>query len=172
MRWLVIVSLTLVLGLTSQSAMGAQTGLTITSSAFKNNEFIPKKYTCDAQNISPPLQIKNVPKNTKSLALIVDDPDAPKGTFTHWIAWGISPTKHLISEGEKGKISEGLNGLDKQGYFGPCPPSGIHHYNFKMYALDSKIDISEKSHKAQLQAEIQNHIIQSATLTGKYSRAK
>jgi len=153
-----------------QNVFAVEAKFSISSQAFKNNESIPKKYTCDGQNISPPLQFKNIPKNTKSLVLIVDDPDAPKGTFNHWIAWNISPKKHQIAEGEKGKISEGLNGLDKKGYFGPCPPSGTHRYNFKLYALDSDLDISEKSKKKELVVAIKNHIIQSATLTGKYSR--
>lgn len=151
-------------------AAETKTMLSISSPAFKHNESIPKKYTCDGENISPPLKIKNIPKNTKSLALILDDPDAPSGTFTHWIAWHISPKKTQISEGEKGKISEGLNGLSQKGYFGPCPPTGTHHYHFKLYALDSDVDISEKSKKKDLIAAIKSHTIQSATLIGKYSR--
>ena len=158
--------------ITSNYALAVQTNMTVTSQAFKNNEFIPKKYTCDGKNISPPLTIRNVPRNTKSLVLIVDDPDTSGGTFNHWIAWNISPKKHQISEGEKGKFSEGMNGFQKQGYFGPCPPSGIHRYLFKIYALDSQIDISEKSQKDLLQSLIQNHFIQSATLSGKYTRSR
>lgn len=174
MRRLAFVAIAvLVLGImiSAQDISAAKTKISITSQAFKNNEAIPIKYTCDGQNISPPLKFKNIPKGTKSLALIVDDPDAPKGTFNHWIVWNISPKKQQIAEGEKSKISEGINGLGQNGYFGPCPPSGIHRYNFKLYALDSEIDISEKSKKNELLTAIKNHIIQSATLTGKYSRA-
>jgi Raf kinase inhibitor-like YbhB/YbcL family protein len=148
-----------------------KTMLAISSPTFKHNESIPKKYTCDGENISPPLKIKNIPMNAKSLALILDDPDAPGGTFTHWIAWHISPKKTQISEGEKGKISEGLNGLGQKGYFGPCPPSGTHHYHFKLYALDSDVDISEKSKKKDLLIAMKSHTIQSATLIGTYSRS-
>ena len=139
------------------------------SSAFENNGKIPKKYTCDGANVSPPLKISNVPKNAKSLALILDDPGAPSGTFTHWIVFGISPKKTQFVEGEKKGFTEGITGLGKPGYVGPCPPSGVHRYFFKLYALDFPVDISTKS-KQELITAMQNHIIQTATLTGKYSR--
>lgn len=148
----------------------SKTTMKISSAAFANNGKIPKKYTCDGTAVSPPLKISSVPKNTKSLALILDDPDAPKGTFTHWIIWGISPKKTQIVEGEKKGFVDGTNGVGKQGYFGPCPPSGVHRYVFKLFALDSQIDISTKSKKQELVAAMQNHIIQTATLVGKYSR--
>jgi len=140
------------------------------SSVFGNNGKIPKKYTCDGTSVSPPLKISNVPKNAKSLALILDDPDAPMGTFTHWIVWGISPKKTQFGEGEKKGFIEGATGLDKPGYVGLCPPSGVHRYFFKLYALDFHVDISTKSNKQELLATMQNHIIQTATLVGKYSR--
>lgn len=155
----------------AQVNIQGKTTLTLSSPAFKNNEMIPKKYTCDGQNISPQLKITNIPKKTKSLALILDDPGAPKGTFNHWVIWHISPKKTQISEGEKGKVSEGLNGIGQKGYFGPCPPSGTHKYTFKLYALNSDVDISEKSKSKDLRAAIANHIIQTATLVGKYSKA-
>ena len=151
-------------------AQDAKTVMKLSSTAFENNGKIPKKYTCDGQNISPPLKISNIPKNTKSLALIRDDPDAPRGTFTHWVIWGISPKKTQISEGEKKGFSEGVTGLGKPGYVGLCPPSGVHRYLFKLYALDFPVDISTKSTKQELLSTIQNHIIQTVTLTGKYSR--
>lgn len=140
------------------------------SSAFENNGKIPKKYTCSGANVSPPLKISNVPKNAKSLALILDDPDAPSGTFTHWVVWGMSPKKTQIGEGEKKGFTEGVTSVGKTGYVGPCPPSGVHRYVFKLYALDFPVDISTKSTKQELLSTIQNHIIQTATLTGKYSR--
>jgi hypothetical protein len=139
------------------------------SSVFENNGKIPKKYTCDGANVSPPLKISNVPKNAKSLALILDDPDAPSGTFTHWVAFGISPKKTQFVEGEKKGFIEGITGLGKPGYVGPCPPSGVHRYFFKLYALDFLVDSSTKS-KQELITAMQNHIIQTATLAGKYSR--
>lgn len=155
----------------TQANTHAKTTLTLSSPAFKNNGMIPKKYACDGENISPQLKIANIPKNTKSLALTLDDPGAPKGTFNHWVIWHISPKKTQISEGEKGKISQGLNGVGLKGYFGPCPPSGTHKYVFKIYALDFDADISEKSKSKDLRTAIANHIIQTATLTGKYSKS-
>ncbi|HSA98759.1 MAG TPA: YbhB/YbcL family Raf kinase inhibitor-like protein [Candidatus Nitrosotenuis sp.] len=148
----------------------AKTVLKLSSTAFADNGKIPKKYTCDGSGISPPLKIANVPKNTKSLALAMDDPDAPAGTFTHWVVWGISQKKVQIGEGEKKGFVEGANSLGKLGYFAPCPPSGVHRYVFKIFALDSRVDISAKSTKQELEKAMQNHIIQTATLVGKYSR--
>ena len=175
MKWAVFVLAILVLGMISVAensafAQSKKTVMVLSSPAFKNNEKIPKKYACDGQSISPQLKFQNIPKNAKSLALILDDPDAPKGTFNHWVAWHISPKKTQIAEGEKGKITEGLNGVGQKGYFPPCPPSGTHRYIFKLYALDSDVDISDKSKSKDLRAAILNHIIQTATLTGKYSK--
>jgi hypothetical protein len=145
--------------------------LKISSPVFKDFGIIPKKFTCDGKDVSPPLKFTNIPQKTKSLALIVDDPDAPAGTFTHWIVWGISPKKTQFAVGERKGITEGTTDFGKTGYGGPCPPSGSHRYFFKLYALDSKIDLSTKSKKKELEAAIQDHIIQSATLVGKYSRS-
>ncbi|TBR11474.1 MAG: YbhB/YbcL family Raf kinase inhibitor-like protein [Candidatus Nitrosotenuis sp.] len=142
----------------------------ISSMAFANNGKIPKKYTCDGTGVSPPLKISSVPKNAKSLALILDDPDAPKGTFTHWVIWGISPKKTQFAESDKKGFVDGTTSVGKPGYFAPCPPSGVHRYVFKLFALDSQVDISTKSKKQELVATMQNHIIQTATLVGKYSR--
>jgi hypothetical protein len=145
--------------------------LKISSPVFKDFGVIPKKFTCDGKDVSPPLKFTNIPQKTKSLALIVDDPDAPAGTFTHWIVWDISPKKTQFAVGERKGITEGTTDFGKTGYGGPCPPSGSHRYFFKLYALDSKIDLSTKSKKKELEAAIQDHIIQSATLVGKYSRS-
>ncbi len=153
----------------SAAKSNAKTVMKISSAAFANNGKIPKKYTCYGDSVSPPLKISGVPKNTKSLALILDDPDAPKGTFTHWIIWGISPKKTQFAEGEKKGFVEGTTGLGKPGYVGLCPPSGVHRYIFKLFALDSQVDISTKSKKQELVSTMQNHIIQTATLLGKYS---
>jgi len=154
----------------STAKSNTKTVMKISSVAFANNGKIPKKYTCDGASVSPPLKISDVPKNTKSLALILDDPDAPSGTFTHWVIWGISPKKTQFAEGEKKGFVEGTMDLGKPGYFGPCPPSGVHRYVFKLFALDSQVDISAKSKKQELVSTMQNHIIQNATLVGKYSR--
>lgn len=148
----------------------SKTVMKISSTAFANNGKIPKKYTCDGTSVSPPLKISGVPKNTKSLVLILDDPDVPKGTFTHWVVWGISPKKTQIAEGEKKGFVEGATSLGKPGYVGLCPPTGTHRYVFKLFALDSQVDISAKSTKQELVSTMQNHIIQTAVLLGKYSR--
>jgi len=137
-------------------------------SVFSNNENIPKKFTCDGQNISPPIEIENIPEGTKSLALIVDDPDAPGGMFVHWVTWNISPQKKIEENTAPGK--QGTNDFPMQGYGGPCPPSGTHRYFFKVYALDSELDISSDSKKQDLEKAMQTHIIEKAELIGLYKR--
>jgi len=143
--------------------------LTITSPAFKHNQPIPPKYTCDGQDVNPPLNIEGIPANTKSLALIVDDPDAPMGTWDHWIVWNILPTTTTIKEntipGE-----EGLNDFRKHNYGGPCPPSGTHRYYFKVYALDTKLTLNQNSKKGDLEKEMKAHILAKGELIGLYSR--
>jgi len=113
---------------------GTPHGMTLSSSAFPNNGAIPAKYTCDGANVSPPLTISAVPAGTKSLALTVDDPDAPGGSFTHWLTWNIPPSTTTIGEGQHAGTEE-PNGFGKSGYGGPCPPSGLHHYVFTLYAM-------------------------------------
>src|SRR5438874_13828697 len=116
-------------------------GMTLSSPAFANNGEMPKKYGCSASGgaaVSPPLTIAVVPQEAKSLALIVDDPDAPGGTFTHWVVWNIAPTTTSIAEGlPPAGASEGRSSSGKNGYAAPCPPSGEHHYVFTLYALDA-----------------------------------
>jgi len=118
------------------SQPGSIGGMTLSSPAFANNEHIPKQYTCDGANISPPLLIGGVPKAATSLTLVVTDPDAPGGTFTHWKATNIRPTVTMITEGGH-PGQEQTNGFGKIGYGGPCPPSGEHHYVFTVTALDA-----------------------------------
>jgi Raf kinase inhibitor-like YbhB/YbcL family protein len=141
----------------------------LTSSAFEHNQPIPKKYTCDGEDINPPLKIEGVPEGTKSLVLIVDDPDAPMGVFCHWIVWNIDPKISQIEENSKPGI-EGINDFGKNSYGGPCPPSGIHHYHFKIYALDTLLDLPLSSKKSDLEKAIQNHILDWAELIGTYQR--
>ena len=146
------------------------TNMILASSAFENNGAIPSEFTCDGSNVSPPLSISDVPKNAKSLALIMDDPDAPVGTFTHWTVWNISPQKPQFSKGEKISLPQGKTSFGKLGYGGPCPPSGTHRYFFKLYALDTLLDIDESSNKKDLEQAMNGHIIEQATLVGKYTR--
>ena len=140
------------------------------SSAFKQGQKIPVKYTCEGENVSPPLTIINIPPRTVSLALILDDPDAPHGTFDHWIAWNILPAQTVIGEGASLPVL-GLNGYRETNYKGPCPPAGkLHHYHFRVYALSKKLEIPAGSTKQQLELAIQGHILEKAELVGTYQR--
>ena len=143
----------------------------LTSSAFDHNQKIPVVYTCDGQKINPPLAISGVPKEAKSLALIVEDPDAPTGTFVHWIVWNIDPETLEIPEGSvPEKSQEGLNGAGKEGYVGPCPPTGQHRYFFTLYALDTTLGLNGQAKREDLDAAMQGHITAQATLVGVYRR--
>lgn len=141
----------------------------IKSPAFQNNEQIPSEYTCDGENISPELEISEIPENTVSLALIMDDPDAPSGTFTHWLAWNI-PLKTKIEKGESLSPS-GITGFGKTGYGGPCPPSGTHRYYFKLYALDTNLDLNDGATRQELENAMQGHVIKQGILMGTYKRS-
>jgi len=143
--------------------------LQLLSPAFEHEEAIPLKYTCDGDGINPPLQIANCPDGTKSLALIVEDPDAPKGVFDHWVVWNIEPT-NMIDESQNPGIS-GLNSSGKTGYHPPCPPQGTHRYYFHVFALDTMLDILPESSKQKLQSAMKDHILASGTLMGTVSVA-
>jgi Raf kinase inhibitor-like YbhB/YbcL family protein len=144
--------------------------IVLSSSAFENDGTIPSEYTCDGSNISPPLTITNVPTTAQSLALIVEDPDAPRGTVTHWIVWNIPPQKHQFDKGEKIDLPQGITVFGTTGYGGPCPPSGTHRYFFKLYALDTMLDLGDGSTKDNLVQVMNGHILGQSTLMGKYSR--
>lgn len=143
----------------------------LTSSAFENNQLIPAKYTCDGEDINPPLQIEEIPEGAESLVLIVDDPDAPMGTWVHWVVWNIDPAISLIEEGKvpKGGV-EGLNDFGKHSYGGPCPPSGTHHYYFKLYSLDTRLELDSSSRKQDVEKAMEGHILDWAELIGLYQR--
>lgn len=143
----------------------------LSSSAFDNNQMIPKKYTCDGDDINPPLLISDVPQNAKSLVLIIDDPDAPQATWVHWTVFNISPKTVQIPENNvPPEAREGTTSFGKPGYGGPCPPSGIHHYYFKLYALDSSLNLDSSAKKEDIENAIQGHIIEQAELIGLYKR--
>jgi len=144
----------------------------ITSSAFQEGANIPAKFSCDGANTSPPLQIADVPPGAKSLALIVDDPDAPGGLFTHWVVWNISPQTNGIAEGSPPKGVHGKNDFGKSGYGGPCPPSGTHRYYFKIFALDRELDLPSAAKRSQLDAAMKGHVVAQGELVGRYSRKK
>ena len=142
--------------------------LIITSPAFENNGFIPSKYTCDGDDVNPPLNIEGVPEETQSLVLMVDDPDAPMGTWDHWIVWNIDPTGKIEENSIPG--IEGLNNFRKHSYGGPCPPSGTHRYFFKVYALDRKLDLHLNSRKRDVERVMKGHILAKGELIGLYKR--
>lgn len=142
--------------------------LTLSSTAFAAGGMIPSKYTCDGANINPPLDIQDIPDGAKSLALIVDDPDAPVGVWVHWVVWNIPVTKFIKENIVPGK--EGLNDFRKRHYGGPCPPSGTHRYFFKIYALDTSLDLTDDSNKAGLEKAMGGHVLASGELIGLYKR--
>lgn len=142
--------------------------LIITSEVFKEGDFIPKRYTCDGENINPPLTIQNIPHEAKSIVLIIEDPDAPSDTWTHWIVWNISPSGKIKEKSIPG--IEGLNDYGEQNYRGPCPPSGTHRYFFKVYTLDELIELKPAATKVQLEKAINPHIIGLGELIGLYKR--
>ena len=144
--------------------------LLIKSSAFEKNTKIPSKYTCDGDDISPPLTFEGVPKEAKTLVLIVDDPDAPRGTFDHWVVWNIPASISKIEENNASSGIEGLNGAGKAGYFGPCPPSGTHRYFFKVYALDTSLSLGANSRKKDVEVAMEGHVLAKGELIGLFSR--
>lgn len=138
----------------------------ILSSAFFHNGTIPLRFTARGDNLSPPLRFEDVPPNAHSLALIMDDPDAPHGTFDHWVAWNLSKDELFLPEGIQG-LTEGSNGLGENGYFGPKPPLGpAHRYFFKLYALNTVLDLPFGATKKQLEDAMEGHIIATAQLVG------
>ncbi|HTR28720.1 MAG TPA: YbhB/YbcL family Raf kinase inhibitor-like protein [Puia sp.] len=145
--------------------------LTITSPAFDANAMIPVKFTCEGASVSPALHIGKLPSQTKSLAIIVHDPDANRpGGFTHWVVFNIDPAAD-IPEGFKGGV-QAMNGAGKPGYMGPCPPSGTHHYHFMVYALDTRLRIGDDSRKADLEKAMEGHILAQGELVGLYKKTK
>jgi len=142
--------------------------LIITSPVFENNGFIPTKYTCDGADVNPPLNIKGVPEETQTLVLIVDDPDAPRGTWDHWIVWNIPPVERIEENSVPG--TEGLNDSNKHSYGGPCPPSGTHRYFFKVYALDARLDLNPNSRKRDVERAMKEHILARGEIVGRYRR--
>lgn len=152
----------------------------LSSAAFEDGGSIPRRYTCEGEDISPPLQWRHIPAGAKTLALIVDDPDAPdpkapRMTWVHWILFNIPPTVNGLPEGIRSHqlpsgTREGLNDWKRTGYGGPCPPIGRHRYFFKLYALDTVLTL-ERPTKAQLEAAMRGHILGEAVLMGTYQKA-
>ncbi len=148
------------------------TFMQLLSSGFPSNGTIPKKFTCDGAGTNPELRFNDVPKDAASLALIVDDPDAPRGTFTHWVLWDIDPKTRVIKEHSVplGSV-EGLTSTGRPGYVGPCPPAGqTHRYLFKLYALDEMLSLPSDATRAELDGAIESHLMGSVQLVGRYGR--
>lgn len=148
--------------------------LTLTSTAFAQGQSIPAKYTCDGQDISPPLHWSDAPAGAQSLALIMDDPDAPAGVWVHWVLFNLPASLHDLPEKAAlpGGSLEGKNSWGRVGYGGPCPPRGSHRYFFKLYTLDTKLNLSRGASKEQLLAAMEGHILAQAELMGTYSRKR
>src|SRR5436305_11002103 len=152
-------------------ALAAGSKMKITSSAFPEGGTIPEKFSKNGQNVSPELRIEGQPTDAKSLAMIVDDPDAPGGLFTHWLVWNIDPKSTEISEGyaPNGAV-QGKNDFGDIGYGGPQPPSGTHRYYFKIFALNSILDLKSGAKRKDLDAALKGHVIAQGQLIGKYSK--
>jgi len=150
--------------------MNAASSISVTTPAFQAGGDVAAKFTCNGANVNPELKINGVPNEAKSLVLIVDDPDAPRGLFTHWIVWNIDPKATDIGENSApaGGI-QGTNDFGKRNYGGPCPPSGTHRYFFKIFALDAKVDLKPSARRAELDAAMRGHILAQSELMARYS---
>jgi Raf kinase inhibitor-like YbhB/YbcL family protein len=141
------------------------------SDAFADGQPIPARHTCEGDDLSPALAWTEPPEGTRSLALVVDDPDAPGGTFTHWVAWGIDPAPGGLDEGEAAP-REGPNDFGRTGYGGPCPPPGHgpHRYSFRLTALDAELDLEAGAAKQELERALESHVVAKAELVGTFER--
>jgi hypothetical protein len=155
-------------GLTDVTFQSKEETMKLTSSEFLDNQQIPKKFTCQGEDVSPELKIAEVPDGVKSLALIMDDPDAPGGTFVHWVVYNIALTGRIGEGAVPG--TQGMNDFGKQGYGGPCPPSGTHRYVFKLYALDDNLDLPEGLSKEDLEKAMADHVLAQTELIGLYAK--
>jgi hypothetical protein len=177
-KFLLLISILFILtaGCRSESSTQAEEGenkmtLQITSPAFIEGETIPTKYTCDGSNISPQLDWTDVPQGTQSLVLIADDPDAPAGTWVHWVLYDLPANLTSLPEGTSGTGTAGTNSFKKRTYGGPCPPKGSpHRYYFKLYALDTTLGLPEGASKAEVEKALRGHILAQGQLMGKYGR--
>lgn len=143
----------------------------ITSPAFENNGSIPVKFTLDGENVNPPLKIEELPEGTESLALVIDDPDAPSGNWAHWLVWNIDPDHPNIEENSvQSGSSEGTTDFGNIKYDGPCPPSGVHHYHFIVYALSNRLNLDRGANKHMLKNAMTGKILDQEEIIGLYQR--
>jgi Raf kinase inhibitor-like YbhB/YbcL family protein len=159
-------------GDSSAPAPGASQRLTVSSTAFTDGGTIPRRYTCDGEDVSPPLSFSGLPSGTKGLAVLVEDPDAPHGTFTHWVVFNADPARTPWAAGQLPRgADQGRNGFRKNGYKGPCPPKGKpHHYVFSGYAADRTLDLPPGASADDVKRALKGHALASGTLTGRYGR--
>lgn len=144
----------------------------LTSPIFDHKGVIPARYTCDGADTNPPLAIADVPTEAKSLVLIMDDPDAPAGTWDHWIVWNIPPSVGSIAESEEPEGVHGAGTSGNRSYHGPCPPDREHQYFFRLYALDTLLDLPEGSFKTEVSRAMEGHVVAEAELIGRYDRPR
>jgi Raf kinase inhibitor-like YbhB/YbcL family protein len=147
--------------------------MNLLSPDFSEGDNIPERFTCDGEDVNPTLKISGVSPATKSLVLIVDDPDAPRGTFTHWLVWNLRPDlTEIKASGSPSGAMQGMNDFGTSKYGGPCPPSGVHRYYFKLYALDTMLQLPTNSKRQAIDFAIKDHIVDEATLMGRYTRKR
>lgn len=146
-----------------------EVALSVISAAFAEGENIPAQYTCEGDGINPPLEINNAPHGTQSIAIIADDPDAPGGTYDHWLIWNI-PWQGKIAANSSPGIS-GANSAGKTGYHAPCPPSGSHRYFFHVFALDNSLDIEPGADRQALEKAMESHILAKGNIMGRYEKS-
>lgn len=182
MKKALLVSIVLAVALAGNAAEkeATMTSFTVSSSSFRNNQPIPAKYSCEGEDASPALKWEGAPSGTKSFALICDDPDAPGGTWIHWVAYAISPTLTELPENvakadtvvSLGGLKQGMNDFGKVGYGGPCPPRGHgeHHYHFRLYALDTELKLAPRVKRQQLDAAMKGRVLAQTELVGTYQR--
>ena len=142
----------------------------MSSPAFRHGEMIPSRYTCDGEDINPPLEIEDIPPDTRSLALIVEDSDAARGVWVHWVVYDITPRSRIEENSVPGTLA--LNDFGREKYAGPCPPSGTHRYYFKLYALDTMFDLPDGAGAQVLKEREEGHVLDKAELMGVYTRRR
>jgi Raf kinase inhibitor-like YbhB/YbcL family protein len=156
---------------TGKAKIPKEANMNLTSPDFGEGGNIPERFTCDGKDISPTLKIDGIPKGAKSLVLIVDDPDAPGGNFTHWLIWNIVPDlTEIVANKLPAHAVQGVNDFGKSKYSGPCPPAGVHRYYFRLYALDTTLTLPQTSKRKVVDSAIKGHIVADATLMGRYAR--
>lgn len=166
--FIILLSGLILLALSIECKAEEGTNMRISSPAFEHNAFIPVKFSCQGKGVNPPLAIEGVPKETKSLALIVDDPDAPGGDFVHWVVYNAPVIGRVEENSVFGK--QGVNSSGRLDYVSPCPPTGVHRYLFKIYALDTLLDLKAGISKADLESAMVGHILDQAQLVGLYQK--